>query len=63
MGRIKTTLVKRTGQEFVDRFPDKFKSDFEHNKKALNEVAEIHSKKLRNLIAGYISHLLKASKH
>lgn len=63
MGRIRTTLVKRTGQTFVDKFPDKFKVDFTHNKLALNEVGIIYSKKLRNLIAGYITHLLKESKN
>ena len=59
MGRIKTTLVKRTGEQIVSKYPDKFQADFEHNKRALAEVAEIHSKKLRNVIAGYIVKLVK----
>jgi len=58
MGRIRTTLVKRTGENLVKKFPDRF----QHNKKNLDEVADIYSKKLRNLIAGYITHLLKHSK-
>lgn len=61
MGRIKTTLVKRTGEQIVSKNPGKFKADFEHNKKALVDVAEIHSKKLRNVIAGYITKLVKKS--
>lgn len=62
MGRIRTTLVKRTGENLVKKHPDKFKADFENNKKVLNDVAEIYSKKLRNLIAGYITHLVKETK-
>ena len=41
---------------------DKFKADFEHNKKAVEEVAEIHSKKLRNILAGYITKLASEAK-
>ena len=42
----------------VEKFPDKFAQDYDENKKILNEVAEIHSKKLRNQIAGYITCLI-----
>ena len=57
MGRIKTTLIKRTGTHLFQKYGDRFKADFEHNKKAVEEVAEIHSKKLRNILAGYITKL------
>ena len=57
MGRIRSTFFKRTGTNLVKKHPDKFKSDFQHNKTMISEVAEIHSKKLRNVIAGYITHL------
>ncbi len=59
MGRIKTTLVKRTGEELFSKYPDKFQPSFEHNKKALFDLADIHSKKLRNVIAGYITKLVR----
>ena len=62
MGRIRTRLVKRAGEDLVKKFPDKFQPDFEHNKKSLNDTADIYSKKLRNLIAGYITHLVKNTK-
>ena len=62
MGRIRTRLVKRAGEDLVKKFPDKFQPDFEHNKKSLNDTADIYSKKLRNLIAGYITHLVKHTK-
>jgi len=59
MGRIKTTLIKRTGKKLLSMHPDKFKSDFNENKKAVEEVADIPSKKLRNVLAGYLTRLVR----
>jgi small subunit ribosomal protein S17e len=59
MGRIRSTLIKRTGGVILAKNPDKFKDDFQTNKLNLKEAADIHSKKLRNVIAGYIAHLYK----
>jgi len=65
MGRIRTMLTKRTGASIIKNNPEKFIANFEHNKKALSETALIHSKKLRNVIAGYITKQQseKAKKH
>ncbi len=57
MGRIKTTLVKRMGNKIYQLHKDKFKKDFDTNKQLLPDLAEIPSKKLRNIIAGYITRL------
>ncbi len=62
MGRIRSTLIKRTGAHLVKKHPGRFKADFDHNKKNLADVANIYSKKLRNVIAGYITHLIKKNK-
>ena len=62
MGTIKTTLVKRTGEELYKSNPDKFSTDFDDNKKILPELATINSKKFRNVIAGYIARLAKRNK-
>ncbi|MDP2909352.1 MAG: 30S ribosomal protein S17e [Nanoarchaeota archaeon] len=62
MGRIKTTLIKRTANALVKKYPDKFAEDFESNKKSIEEIAEIPSKKLRNVIAGCITRLTKKQK-
>ena len=61
MGIISTTLIKRTGQKLFKAYPEKFGKEFDNNKKAVMEVAEVHSKKLRNVIAGYITKLVKNS--
>lgn len=39
----------------MQRHPEAFGTDFEANKKALEELALIPSKQLRNRIAGYIA--------
>lgn len=59
MGRVKTTLIKRTGEELLQSYPDKFSESFDDNKKSLPEVVELHSKKFRNVIAGYITRLIR----
>ncbi|ABO35336.1 30S ribosomal protein S17e [Methanococcus maripaludis] len=59
MGRIRQTFIKRTGEELIEKFADKFTSDFEENKKAVEEVAMISTKTLRNRVAGYVTAKVK----
>ncbi len=55
MGRIKTKPVKSAGDRLYKRHPDKFSKDFEKNKQVLPQVAEVRSKKIRNILAGYLT--------
>jgi small subunit ribosomal protein S17e len=59
MGRIKTQQIKRTTFELMDLHRDEFKKDFTENKKLLEGFADIKSKKLRNMVAGYVTRLKK----
>lgn len=59
MGRIKTQLVKRLSAKILIENPEKFTKDFSENKKTLNTLADIPSKKIRNLIAGSITSRIK----
>jgi small subunit ribosomal protein S17e len=54
--------TRRLSEELLQRHPEAFGSDFEQNKKVLEEMALIPSKQLRNRIAGYIakSHKVEA---
>jgi len=61
-GKVRTELVKRIARELVERFPDKFTTDFETNKKLMDTFTNISSKKLRNRIAGYITQLQNQKK-
>jgi len=59
MGRIKTQQIKRATFDLVGRHKDSFKKDFTENKKIVEQFSEIRSKKLRNMIAGYVTRLMK----
>ncbi|MBN1377223.1 30S ribosomal protein S17e [Candidatus Woesearchaeota archaeon] len=62
MGRIKTQLIKRVTKELFSSHKDEFSNDFEENKKLVEKFADVPSKKLRNIIAGYITRLKKSNK-
>lgn len=59
MGKVRTERVKRIAKELVERFPKRFGEDFDFNKKAVEALTDVSSRKLRNRIAGYITHLKK----
>ena len=61
-GKVRTELVKKIAQELVKRFPDKFTTDFETNKKLIESLTNISSKKLRHRVAGYITRLQNQKK-
>jgi len=47
--------VKKMANELLERYPDKFTSDFNENKETIKDFAIVRSKELRNKIAGYIT--------
>ena len=59
MGRIKSTAVKRLGDELLTLHAGKFSTDFDKNKKVLDEIRKIQSKKTRNALAGYVTKKVK----
>jgi len=62
MGRIKTQLIKRTTKEIMRKHKDKVKTNFEENKKVVEQNSDVSSKKLRNIIAGYMTRLKRHDK-
>jgi small subunit ribosomal protein S17e len=61
-GTVRTELEKRIARELVERFPDKFTTEFEANKKLVESLTNISSTKLRNRVAGYITRLQNQKK-
>ena len=59
MGRIKTQLTKRLGQELFKKHEQHFSDNFAENKQIVNRLTDVSSKKLRNIIAGYVTRLVK----
>jgi small subunit ribosomal protein S17e len=62
MGRIKTSFIKHIGRDLYGKYSDKFTTDFSKNKEIVKQLIEIKSKKLKNVIAGYITSLKKQEK-
>lgn len=63
MGRIKTKLVKRLTVDMIKEYPGKFKETFDENKVLVKEsLSGTDSKKLRNMIAGYVTRLIKSKR-
>ena len=59
MGRVKTKTVKRAAREMIEKYFLKLTDDFHFNKKIVDACAEVATKRLRNKIAGFTTHLMK----
>jgi len=59
MGRIKTTMVKRLSHKLIKEYGTDFKKDFDENKTVVNGLLENCSPKMRNVVAGYVTRLVK----
>jgi len=55
MGKIKTTVIKRTAEKLIQNEDISFSEDFEENKKIVDGL--MPSKRMRNMVAGYITRL------
>merc|ERR1712178_179272 len=59
MGRDRNKTVKRASKKEIERYYQRLTLDFNTNKRICDEVAEIPSKRLRNKIAGFTTHMMK----
>ena len=59
MGRVRTKTVKRAAKVLLEKHYQKLTNDFHINKRILSEVAKVPTKRLRNKIAGFATHLVK----
>ena len=59
MGKRRSTKILRIVKELLEEYGEKFSTDFEQNKKVLKELnpPQIPSKRIRNIIAGYLVRL------
>lgn len=58
MGKVKTEQIKRVGKELMARFPNKFTSNFDENKRLVASLTQGTTTRVRNQIAGYITRKL-----
>ena len=63
MGNIRTSFVKRLAKELIETHKGThkgvFTTDFEENKKLVQEYSTVSTKHLRNKIAGYVTRLVR----
>lgn len=52
---VKPRYLKQLGTELIERYPEAFSEDFEHNKRAVSALTTIESKPVRNRVAGYVT--------
>lgn len=55
-------LIKRVTNELVEKHKGELTKDFEKNKEIVEKLADVPSKKLRNIISGYTTRLIKNQK-
>mmetsp|Transcript_33698 Transcript_33698/g.34324 ORF Transcript_33698/g.34324 Transcript_33698/m.34324 type:complete len:127 (-) Transcript_33698:182-562(-) len=56
---VRTKTVKKSARVIIEKYYSKLTLDFHVNKKVVGEVAIIPSKRMRNKIAGFLTHLMK----
>lgn len=56
MGKVRTEQIKRLARELVRRFPNRFSGNFEENKRVVGMLVPGITTRVRNQIAGYITH-------
>ncbi len=55
LGKVKTEQIKHLGKELMTRFPDKFNTSFDDNKKQVDTLTKGTTTRVRNKVAGYIT--------
>ncbi len=55
LGKARRIKKKRIVEELLERHPDRFTTNFEENKKILEELMVVPSKTIRNEIAGCLT--------
>ena len=62
MGRVRAGFVTRVGDKLLKMYGASFTPDFSKNKIIVSSLADVPTKKFRNLIAGYITKQIKIAK-
>ena len=59
MGRIKTQLTRRLTFEVLKQAEGKLTKTFDENKRVVSEYMPTAGKKMRNIVAGYATRLMR----
>ena len=59
MGRVRTKTVKKASRRIIEKYYTRLTHDFYTNSRIVQDIAIIPTKRLRNQIAGFITHTMK----
>lgn len=59
MGRIRGRSIKKAAKAVVEKYFSRINADFENNLSVVMDATVTQSKKVRNQLAGYVTHLYK----
>eukprot|EP01115_Flamella_aegyptia_P014890 TRINITY_DN87901_c0_g1_i1.p1 TRINITY_DN87901_c0_g1~~TRINITY_DN87901_c0_g1_i1.p1 ORF type:complete len:139 (-),score=38.73 TRINITY_DN87901_c0_g1_i1:165-581(-) len=59
MGRVRTKTIKKAARLIIEKYYPILTNDFQSNKRVCQEVARMPSKRIRNKIAGFVTHLMR----
>ena len=59
MGNIRQSYIKNAARIMMQYYSDELTTDFETNKRLVEQFSDVSSKKVRNRIAGYLVRLVK----
>ena len=62
LGKVKTEQIKHLGKELMRRFPNKFTTNFDDNKRLVDELTKGATTRVRNKVAGYITRTISLAK-
>ena len=57
VGKVRIAAVKKVARELVERYPDKFTTNYDSNKTVLADLVDAKTKRLRNRVVGYVTRL------
>merc|ERR1712045_399033 len=60
---VRTKTIKKASRMIIEKYHTRLTLDFHTNKRICEDIAIIPSKRLRNQVAGFITHLMKRIKH
>lgn len=56
---MRTKTIKKASKIMIEKYYTRLTLDFHTNKRICDEIATIPTKRLRNKVAGYVTHLMK----
>ncbi|MHA2603138.1 MAG: 30S ribosomal protein S17e [Candidatus Thorarchaeota archaeon SMTZ1-83] len=59
MGSVRPGFIKNAARSLMQLYPDTFTDDFETNKRLVEQLTDIETKKVRNRVAGYLVRLVR----